>query len=155
MYPPDHVPGIKTEHPGLRLEPITPEALQRCAEIGAYYRARYMDQCWIENDEQGFTGWRWVKHNVDLVIVSAANRYRDIIVMGPRHYSNLMQTQIEAYGGIRLLKEYAGDEYEQGFVDQYSTFHTREEAYIIARDRGQIRHPDHVPGNQLFSEGIC
>ena len=155
MYPPHDVPGYATDDPDTRLEPVTPEALQRCAEIGANFRQRYMAQCWIENDDTGFTGWRWVRHNVTIVIVSAANRYKDIIVMGPRHYSNLMRTQIEAYGGIKVLREYAGDEYEQGFVDQYGTFYTREESLKIANDQGQIRYPHHVPGSQLFSEGLC
>lgn len=151
MWPPRNS-GFKCEHPGWRLEEITQEALARCAAIGKQFTERYMNQCWIEQDGEGFTGWRWDKYNVELYIVSAANRYKDIIVMGPRHYSNAMQTAIEAYGGIKLLKAYAGEEYEQGFVDQYGTFYNRKEALELAKLRGQIRYPDRGPDHELISE---
>lgn len=141
-----------TEH--LMLE-TTPEIMERLAAIGRNFTERYMYHCWIENDADGFTGWRWDKYKVDLIIVSAANRYKDIIVMGPRHYSNLMVTQCEAYGGIPVLKAYAGEDYEQGFVDQYGTFYDRVTAKKIAIKRGQLRYPDKAPGKELFSEGIC
>jgi hypothetical protein len=116
---------------------------------------RYMFQCWIQDDADGFTGWRWDKYKVDFVIVSAANRYKDIVVMGPRHYSNLMMAHIEAYGGVDLLRKYAGDDLEQGFVDQYGTFYDRVTAKKIAIKRGQLRYPQNCPGSDLFSEGIC
>ena len=104
--------------------------IKRLEAIGKATLDTYMHRAWIENDDDGFTGWRWDKYKVDFVIVSAANRYKDIIVMGPRHYSNLMVSFIEAYGGIKLLRKYAGDDedYEQGFVDQYGTFYNRVEA---------------------------
>jgi hypothetical protein len=129
--------------------------VKRLEGIGKMLLDGYMHRAWIKNDADGFTGWRWDKHKVDFVIVSAANRYKDIIVMGPRHYSNLMYGHIEAYGGIKLLRKYAGEDYEQGFVDQYGTFYNRVEAKKIALKRGQIRYPDNCPGTDLFSEGLC
>ena len=157
---PCNKPGWTVDNPPYKMSEVTPEALERLAEIGKNYTERYMHQCWIENDADGFTGWRWDKYKVPLIIVSAANRYRDIIVTGPRHYSNLMHSAIEALGGVNLLMEYANahleeSEYEQGFVDQYSTFHTREEAYVIAEARGQIRYPENCHNGRLYSEGIC
>lgn len=128
--------------------------MKRLEQMGREATERYMYQCWIQDDEDGFTGWRWDKHKVDFMIVSAANRYKDIIVMGPRHYSNLMWSSIEAYGGIKLLRKYAGEEYEQGFVDQYGTFYDRVHAKKIAGKRGQIRYPEKCPGSDLFSEGL-
>lgn len=115
---------------------------------------RYMAQCWIENDRDGFTGWRWEKYGVQLNIACAANRYRGIIVAGPRHYSNQMWMTIQALGGIDLLKEFAGEEYEQGFIDQYNTFHTRQEAWVIAEASGQIKFPDICPAGRLYSEHL-
>jgi hypothetical protein len=159
MYP-CNKPGWDVETPPYKMGEVTPEALERLAGIGKNYTERYMHQCWIENDETGFTGWRWDRFSVPLIIVSAANRYKDIIVMGPRHYSNLMHTAIEALGGINLLMEYSNanseeSEYEQGFVDQYNTFHTREEAFILATAAGQIRYPENCHNGRLYSEGIC
>jgi hypothetical protein len=111
-----------------------------------------MNQCWIENDADGFTGWRWEKYKTKLRIVAAANRYKDIVVVGPRHYSNAMRLAIDALGGVKILRAYAGDEYEQGFVDQYSTFYTREEALELAKANGQVLYTDNMPTNILISE---
>lgn len=129
--------------------------MKRLEQMGREALERYMYQFWIQDDSEGFTGWRWDKHKVDFVIVSAANRYKDIIVKGPRHYSPLMVAEIEAYGGVELLKKYAGEEYEQGFVDQYGTFYDRTHAKKIAIKRGQLRYPQNCPGSHLFSEGLC
>lgn len=129
--------------------------MKRLEQMGREATERYMYQYWIQDDADGFTGWRWDKYKVDFVLVSAANRYKDIIVKGPRHYSNLMVAECEAYGGIALLKRYAGEEYEQGFIDQYGTFYDRVTAKKIAIKRGQLRYPQNCPGSDLFSEGIC
>lgn len=126
--------------------------LDRCALVGKNFRDRYMNQCWIENDADGFTGWRWEKYNTKLRIVAAANRYKDIVVVGPRHYSNAMRLAIDALGGVKILRAYAGDEYEQGFVDQYSTFYTREEALELAKANDQVLYTDNMPTNILISE---
>lgn len=41
----------------------------------------------------------------------------------------------------------------QGFVDQYGKFHTREEAWKIAEEQGQIRQVSGRHGT-LFSEDL-
>lgn len=135
-------------------EEWTPDENIRLARVANNYLKRYMEQCWIDSDSDGFTGWRWVKYNVSLYIVSAANRYGDIIVVGPRHYSNTMQTAIDALGGTDNLRKYGGDDCVQGFIDQYGTFHDRKEAWVIAEARGQIRYPDVSPTGTLFSEHL-
>lgn len=89
----------------------------------------YMERCWIESDNEGFTGWRWDKFKVDLVIVCAANRYKDFIITGSRHHSVPMQ-MVTRLIGMDALRAYAGEQgEEQGFIDQYGTYWNREDAY--------------------------
>lgn len=142
------------DHPMMVLDKPTKENFERIRYVAECWRERYMDQCWIQDDADGFTGWRWEKYGTQLNIVCAANRYKDIIVSGPRHYSNNMRITIDALGGFKLLREYAGDEYEQGFIDQYGTFHNRKEAWIIAERSNQIKFRDRLPTDELYSEHL-
>lgn len=128
--------------------------LKRCAMVGEERARMYMNNAWIENDADGFTGWRWVKYNRQLRLVSAANRYKDIICAAPRHSCPIMTMTQAMYGGLDILHEYAGDDHEQGFVDQYGTFYNRVEALAMANANGQLLYPDHAPGSDLFSEGL-
>jgi hypothetical protein len=43
---------------------------------------------------------------------------------------------------------------EQGFVDQIGTFMTREEAWIVAENAGQILYRVGGDGTKLFSENL-
>lgn len=134
---------------------LTPELSERLHRIGDCYLNRYMDQCWIENDADGFTGWRWDKYNATRMIAGVANRYGSIIVMGTRHYSNLMCVGLDALVEPRVLIEWAGEEnYEQGFVDQYGTFLDRKEAWLLAESTGQIRYRTGLPTGTLYSEHL-
>lgn len=127
------------------------EMIRRAAESGAFH---YRRTTWIENDVDGFTGWRWDKYNVKLDIVCAANRYKDLIIMGTRHTSPSM-VMIQDLVGLDALMEYAGEtEEEQGFVDQYGTFYDREEAMKLCRKNGRVLIDDNG-GRHLFSEHIC
>lgn len=116
----------------------------------------YMDRCWIEADKEGFTGWRWEKFNVEPVIVCAANRYKDFIVTGSRHFSVPMLMTMELVG-IDALYAYAGgrDEEEQGFIDQYGTYWGRREAYALCIKQGRPLLEAGRSKSQLFSEHIC
>ncbi|MDO8611101.1 MAG: hypothetical protein Q7R95_11300 [bacterium] len=71
------------------------------------------------------------------IIVCAAMRDNKsgLIICGPRHYDLAMRAQIKA-----IYNDYHTD-FEQGFVDQYSNFYTREQAWKIADAMGQIRRP--------------
>ena len=70
------------------------------------------------------------------------------IIVGPRHFDT---TMVHAIGRMNLPAQ----TYVQGFIDQRGDFLTREEAWVIASDAGQIVRI--VPGNdrqQLFSENL-
>jgi hypothetical protein len=45
-------------------------------------------------------------------------------------------------------------DWEQGFVDQYGNFMTREEAWEIAQAAGQIRRPEGGAPGTLYSEHL-
>lgn len=83
-------------------------------------------------------------------VVCAANRhiYSKVIVLGARHYDEVMRTQMNFSGGSESWK---GS--EQGFIDQWGNFLTREEALEIAEKQGQIREK-HGNKNMLFSEDL-
>jgi hypothetical protein len=91
-------------------------------------------------------------------IVCAAIRAADgEVLLGIRHYSADMHRQIAARGsaGMKFMHRHGPD---QGFVDQYGEYLTREEAHVVASFAGQIIRPgacrEGPHGNQLFSEGL-
>lgn len=92
-------------------------------------------------------------------VVCAAIRAADgSVLLGIRHYSRDMHKQIDARAHtdgksfIRRMDE------DQGFVDQYGVFMSREEAYKVAEASGQIRYPEAcgngLNGPRLYSEGL-
>jgi hypothetical protein len=91
-------------------------------------------------------------------VVCAAVRAADgALVLGIRHYSPDMTKQIlQRMDGAKFRNRLDED---QGFVDQYGVFMGRTEAYIVAKDAGQIVRPeacgrdlDGLP--KLYSEGL-
>jgi hypothetical protein len=84
-------------------------------------------------------------------VVCAACRSKDgILVTGARHFDMVMHNIIELIPNGREMFTGA----EQGFIDQRGNFLTREEAYDIAKNRGQIwDKQDLIPGT-LFSENL-
>lgn len=83
-------------------------------------------------------------------IVCAANKHREsgLIVCGARHYDNIMRKLMTELGGFPYWNNC-----EQGFIDQWGNFLTREEALIIAEDNKQIKKKCGNP-NILFSEDV-
>mgnify|MGYP001560791551 CR=1 FL=1 len=83
-------------------------------------------------------------------IVTAANRHREsgVMLVGARHWSPAMRQQCKAMN-------ITSKDFEQGFIDQYDQFITREDAMRIALKNGQplIRCPG-ADGNELFSENL-
>lgn len=71
-------------------------------------------------------------------VVAAANRYGDLICVGARHGSPAMWSQLKAVKEDRLLEADKMGRAEEGFVDQWDVFMTREEAYDVAMESGQI-----------------
>lgn len=87
-------------------------------------------------------------------IVCAANRNKDgVIILGVRHWDSNMRNHAKLVCGEYIH----GSEWEQGFIDQHSTFYTREEAWIIAFKAGQVIRrcgSDDINGGHLFSENL-
>lgn len=102
---------------------------------------------------------------VERRIVCAANRFtfadgNQLVVTGVRHWDPLMHAQ------VRVLEQ-AGkwdivEKEEQGFVDNKGMFLSREEAWVVAQDAGQVltlvgsQHASRLddPSNKLYSENL-
>jgi hypothetical protein len=87
------------------------------------------------------------------VVVCAACRSGSVVIAGARHFDKVMLSQLVAIKSSRPL----GNGWEQGFIDQFGDFLTREEAMKIAIASGQ--KVDIVRGcggdkETLFSEGL-
>lgn len=91
-------------------------------------------------------------------IVCAANRFvcgsETTIVPGPRHFDETMYALIEAlypHGNMP-----PGSAWEQGFIDQFGRFYTREEAMKVVKENGQPFNADRQGGQDeiLYSEGL-
>lgn len=85
------------------------------------------------------------------VVCAAMLMQDDSIVVGIRHFSPEMR---------KIMKRAYGDKYhlqvkEQGFVNQFGKFLTREEAYNVAIMNGQIlRNTVSLPHGTLYSEHL-
>lgn len=90
-------------------------------------------------------------------VVCAAIRAADgDVLLGIRHYDRSMHAQIHARSdGKKFSHRHDPD---QGFVDQHGKYMTREEAYQVAAEAGQIAYPDRcgagLDGPKLYSEGL-
>lgn len=73
----------------------------------------------------------------------AANIVGGHLIVGNRHFCPLMGMQIELMG--LKYKEHNGG-VDQGFVDQWGIYMSREEAWEVAKKAGQIK--------QVFVEGV-
>lgn len=106
-----------------------------------------------------FKTWEGYDQRVQRRIVSAANRFYDkatgemIVIASARHYSTLMGNMILFLRarGIELSKAYGDD---QGFIDQFDDYHTREEALLIAQWADQLPYEKCSPEDELFSEDL-
>lgn len=81
-------------------------------------------------------------------VVCAANRKREtgLIICGARHWDKIMRAQAKA-----LNETFTG--WDQGFIDQFGDFITRDEAWVIAKDQKQIFREVSSPG-RLYSENL-
>lgn len=94
-------------------------------------------------------------------IVCAANQNKDgAVVLSIRHFDETMHTAIDLRQQINPDENWDGC--EQGFVDQFNNFISREDAWIIASKANQIyrlvggQTSDDVgkPGIKLYSENL-
>ena len=85
-------------------------------------------------------------------IVCAANKFPDgTIILGARHWDPLMRATFKK---LYADRHESGLE-QQGFVDQYQNFMTREEAWVVAMEAGQIIRRVGGDDDCLYSENIC
>lgn len=85
-------------------------------------------------------------------IVSAANKYPHITIVGPRHFDETMCKILS-----KLNPEDLGGEPIQGFITNFGQFLTHEEAWVVAERAGQIIRRvggDTINGGRLFSENL-
>lgn len=65
------------------------------------------------------------------VVCAALKSIGGQLVLGPRHFDETMHLQMAQLVGYMTP-------WEQGFIDQHGTFLTREEAWKVASEAGQI-----------------
>lgn len=107
---------------------------------------------WADNDENTI--------RVQRKIVCAANRFEltsggSLVIPASRHYSPIMRGLSKRLAQAKMIKTMmvCGD--DQGFIDQFDDYHTREDALVIVKHSGQTFHPDrNGTGKELFSEGL-
>lgn len=87
-------------------------------------------------------------------VVCAACKYGDLIIAGARHYDLVMQSQLNLLSEKDELKYLNGAEVVEGFIDQYGKFMDRKEAFIVAKEAGQLNVRRRTPDDseELFSE---
>lgn len=83
-------------------------------------------------------------------VICAACRKDGIVLAGARHFDAVMISQANATEP--KPKGYYTDA-EQGFIDQFGVFMTREDAWIVAEKQNQICMNPTIPGT-LFSEDL-
>ena len=93
----------------------------------------------------------WEDNNIkkpQQIVVCAANRVDGVLLCGARHCDKVMRQQAKAMG-ISMKTA------EQGFIDQFGDYLTREEAMSIVKKNGQSFDIERNRGNvYLFSEGL-
>jgi hypothetical protein len=83
-------------------------------------------------------------------VVCAANRLKDgTLILGVRHFDKFMHEQIDKMGLEDQL-----DGHEQGFVDQFGVFMTREQAHPVAVYAKQIIRRCGGDERRLYSENL-
>ena len=72
------------------------------------------------------------------------------MLLGPRHWDKAMHNQADQADIVNRL------EWEQGFIDQWGRFYTREEAMKCVKASGQPFNNERNGGHEteLFSEGL-
>ena len=90
-------------------------------------------------------------------IVCAANRFKlkdggTLVIPGARHYSKDMAAVLDQVSDKLVSDHVCGD--NQGFIDQYSNYWTREEAMIIATYANQVRIERGGSEKELYSEDL-
>lgn len=86
------------------------------------------------------------------IVCAAIRAENGDILVGIRHYSQDMHYQIQnRFNGQRFENRFGDD---QGFVNTWGEYLTRQEAYKVALALGQIIRPEACPNQTLYSEGL-
>jgi hypothetical protein len=111
-----------------------------------------MPKVWITpNDSEMIHPNELIRPPQRIVCAAIRNNVTGEIIIGARHFDIFMLKHIEKFEHHqdRAIWKRA----EQGFINQFSEFLTREESYIIAKENGQIIRPDGTHDDKtLFSE---
>ena len=99
--------------------------------------------------EQKDSEWRPDYSITPRRIVCTAIRKNGRVICGARHYDKVMRDQIERSEGIDYWKVGV----RQGFIDQFGDFLDRSEAWVVAKEQGQIVSEVSAPG-YLYSENL-
>ena len=84
-----------------------------------------------------------------IVCAALKSKVSGRVICGARHFDKTMLSQITHSGG-RIEWTNA----EQGFIDQFSVFVSRQEAWKIAEAAGQILRRCGGDGKSLYSENL-
>lgn len=140
----------------LALSRETPESLaEKFQSYGYNYSA---DDIMNEVPEICWQTCYWNNgQKVQRVIVCAANRFKlksggTLVIPGVRHYSKDMAEVLDIVSPQLVSQQVCGD--DQGFIDQYSNYWTREEAMIIATYAGQVCIERGGSEKELYSEDL-
>ena len=92
-------------------------------------------------------------------IVSAANKYnlnngQEITLPCVRHSSKDLHQTLEVLKGACLLDKGFCAPRNQGFIDQYGNWWSREDAFVIAKAANQINFARNGSNVELYSEGL-
>jgi hypothetical protein len=85
------------------------------------------------------------------VVCAAVRSPEGQVICSARHFDQLMRSIITACG---LWSRAEVEPWEQGFIDQFGVFMTREEAHLVAKAAGQIIRHCGGDGGALFSENL-
>ena len=84
-----------------------------------------------------------------VVCAAIKSIHTGLIVCGPRHFDPTMRAVMDVTGGSASYSRG-----EQGFVNQWGDFLTREEALAIVQKNGQKRRSCGGDTRRLFSENL-
>ena len=89
----------------------------------------------------------WERGGKQRVVSMAACIVDGHLIVGNRHFCPVMSLQLDLLG-IRGGSKPS----DQGFVDQFGVYMTREEAYIVAKAAGQLKYHEDGWEEVLYSE---
>lgn len=82
-------------------------------------------------------------------VVCAANKFGELIVPGARHFDSIMHALLDR------LNIQGKEQHDQGFIDQWGNFMTREEALLVVKVNGQqVSDRAFHSKSELFSEDL-